>query len=259
MASFGEVERLDHAIFADTGWEPAAVYEHLERLKAVAPCPVHVVSVGNIRDDHVDPQTERLFVQKSAQDGMVGRQHVNIPFFTRNPDGGGGMIGRRCTQKYKIEPIETKIREIVGLKPRQHWPYQHLVDQIVGISWDETERVRDAARPAFRNIYPLVDKHMTRQDCKQWLTEHGWTAPRSACIGCPYHHNREWDQMKRNDPHSWADAVDFDNTMRERARNQQLYITTDIYLHPQRVPLHHADLDTDNPDLEQECQGMCGH
>ena len=51
--------RLDAAIFADTGWEPAAVYAHLDRLEAEvarpAGIPVYRVSVGNIRDDALDP------------------------------------------------------------------------------------------------------------------------------------------------------------------------------------------------------------
>ena len=33
MSIRGELPRIDHAIFADTGWEPKAVYEHLDRLK----------------------------------------------------------------------------------------------------------------------------------------------------------------------------------------------------------------------------------
>ncbi|WP_337143563.1 hypothetical protein [Mesorhizobium sp. Cs1299R1N1] len=42
----------DCAVFANTGWEPRAVYEHLEWLTSgkVLPFPVHIVSAGNIRD-----------------------------------------------------------------------------------------------------------------------------------------------------------------------------------------------------------------
>jgi hypothetical protein len=33
MALEGELPAYDAVIFSDTGWEPAAVYQHLERLK----------------------------------------------------------------------------------------------------------------------------------------------------------------------------------------------------------------------------------
>lgn len=55
MSCLGELPKLDCAIFADTGWEPRAVYEHLAAwLKGYAAehgIPVHQVSAGNIRAD----------------------------------------------------------------------------------------------------------------------------------------------------------------------------------------------------------------
>ncbi|WP_246680049.1 hypothetical protein [Mesorhizobium sp. B2-4-1] len=53
MAAHGEIgPMLDCAIFADTGWEPQAVYDHLARLVSpkVLPFPVHIVSDDNIRE-----------------------------------------------------------------------------------------------------------------------------------------------------------------------------------------------------------------
>lgn len=54
LAAHGEVRPMPScAIFADTGWEPRAVYDHLEWLMSgnVLPFPVHIVSAGNIRDE----------------------------------------------------------------------------------------------------------------------------------------------------------------------------------------------------------------
>lgn len=50
MIIHGELEPVQHAIFSDTGWEPRAVYDHLELLKTEceqADIPLHVVSNGN--------------------------------------------------------------------------------------------------------------------------------------------------------------------------------------------------------------------
>ena len=42
----------DYMIFADTGWEPSFVYEHVEYLKkAITICPLITVERSNIRED----------------------------------------------------------------------------------------------------------------------------------------------------------------------------------------------------------------
>ena len=54
MSCKGELPKLDCAIFADTGWEPKAVYEHFDWLKPYAEScgiPVHVLKGGNIKED----------------------------------------------------------------------------------------------------------------------------------------------------------------------------------------------------------------
>lgn len=60
MAAHGEIGPMpDCAIFADTGWEPAAVYEHLAWLRSpnVLPFPVHIISGG---PTSFAPETERV-------------------------------------------------------------------------------------------------------------------------------------------------------------------------------------------------------
>src|SRR6056300_399255 len=47
--AFGK--KPDAAIFADTGWEPKPVIEHLNWLKKQLSYPVYVCSKGNIRED----------------------------------------------------------------------------------------------------------------------------------------------------------------------------------------------------------------
>lgn len=57
LAAHGVVGPMpDCAIFADTGWEPKAVMDHLAWLMSpnVLPFPVHIVSAGNIRDNLLD-------------------------------------------------------------------------------------------------------------------------------------------------------------------------------------------------------------
>src|SRR5438445_13901754 len=112
MALHGEfTERLDCAIFADTGWEPSAVYEHLAWLEGKAregSIPVHRVSAGNLRQDLLD--------------AVAGKRPrvANPPFYVRNKDEAGeydtpdrgGMLWRSCTAEYKVKPIRRKIRTL---------------------------------------------------------------------------------------------------------------------------------------------------
>jgi hypothetical protein len=80
----GVIPRFDAAIFADTGWEPAAVYTHLARLTELAAragIPVIKTSKGDIRRDALDPE----------------HRFVSMPLFVRGPNGERGMARRQCS------------------------------------------------------------------------------------------------------------------------------------------------------------------
>ena len=54
MAAKGEVTPMpDVAVFADTGYEPKAVYAWLDWLEKQLPFPVAKVTRGNLRDDQI--------------------------------------------------------------------------------------------------------------------------------------------------------------------------------------------------------------
>lgn len=250
MSLAGEIEPFDAVIFADTGWEPAAVYQHLANLKALtiaSGIPFYEVSAGNIRNDALDPE----------------KRFASMPAYILGPEGSKGMARRQCTTEYKLKPVLQKQRELAGLKPRQR-SKEHLMDTIIGISWDETQRMRDAAYPWMRNVYPLIDLRMTRDDCLAWAQEHGYALPpRSACIGCPYKSNTEWRRLRDEAPDEWADAVAFDEAIRDGHGRTRGLMRGKVYLHAQRVPLAIVDLSTaeDRGQLglfDDECLGMCG-
>lgn len=254
MAAAGQIEAPDHAIFADTQWEPPAVYEWLrDYLIPRLPFPVHIVTKGNIREEQI---TARMRGYKET-----GSRWASLPYFTKNPDGSTGLTRRQCTAEYKIQPIEKKIRELLGLRPRQWYPKRICVEHWYGISADEIQRCKVEIDPHWqRNRYPLVERRMTRTDCLEWLRRHGHPkAPRSACIGCPFHSNEEWRDMKRNRPHEWADAVLFDSAIRRSGG-----IRGDTFLHRDCVPLDQANLRVRPQRLQtefsflDECAGMCG-
>ena len=263
MSLKGELPKLDHAICADTGWEPQEVYDHLEWLKPLAEAggiPLHVVSNGNIKEISV-----RGFVE--GKEGL-GQRYATMPLRILNPDGSEGIIRRQCTTEFKIVPIERFIKkEILGLKHRAHWPKEIVVDQWFGISSDEIIRIRTPAEKWKRNIYPLCNlpetylpKTFSRQSCVAWLGENypDQPMPRSACIGCPYHDNKTWRDLRDRRPDEWKDAVEVDKQIRHGKG-----MKGEGYLHRSLKPLAEADLGDELDQgmfagFREECLGYCG-
>jgi len=134
MSCRGVLPKLDAAVFADTQWEPKAVYTWLEFLREEASragIPVHVVTAGNLRDDAL------MFLQQRVL--ADGKRHASMPIFVRNLAGSRGLIRRQCTGSYKIDMIERCIRrDILGMQPGQRDP-DNAVEQWIGISSDEIQ------------------------------------------------------------------------------------------------------------------------
>jgi hypothetical protein len=190
-----------------------------------------------------------------------------------------GRIKRECTGKYKIEPIERKIRELLGAKIRDvtckyctgtgirvaPWdteagegrcsvcrgtgtrrlvgpaPKGSKVTHWIGFSTDEIDR---ATTVGFRShttpAYPLMDLGMTRADCEELIRKHGLKPVKSACVGCPFHGNAYWRHLRDNQPEDWADAVEFDRQLREETEGANL--RGQRYLHISCLPLDQAPL-----------------
>ncbi len=205
----GDLPKFDAAVFADTMWEPKAVYENVDWLKGeceAAGIPLVVAGVGaSIRDEILQ------FMRQRKSKGR--KRYASVPMFIKNLDGTQGRMKRQCTKEYKIEVVERWIRRVLlGLPPRARIPKGVLVRQWFGISDDEAsraafpgrfqERKRTAGTDLFgnplvlsvktwrpdpwrHNVYPLLNEVWTpdrkvvetrflarreqRQDCAAWL------------------------------------------------------------------------------------------
>ena len=247
MAAKGDFPPVDCAIFADTGYEPKAVYTYLEFLKKILPYPVYLVEKGNIRDD--------MLAAKGTTNFVVA------PFFTQNKiTGKKGMVMRQCTNDYKRQPIRTKIRELCNVKKGKHFPKDKYVEQWIGISTDEAGRMKPARDKYILNRHPLIEAKMSRQDCIDYLKKEKIPLPeKSACIVCPYHNDAYWHFMKTERPSEFADAVDFDKQVRNISRKED----EQLYSHRSCKPLDEVEFDKKETDKQldmfnNECEGMCG-
>jgi hypothetical protein len=242
MAAHGEIGPMpDCAIFADTGWEPKAVYEHLAWLMSpnVLPFPVYIVSAGNLRSDVL------------ARSNTTGGRFAAVPWFMVSPRGKKGMGRRQCTKEYKLRPVQRKVVELNGGKRPKGG-----TEMWIGISMDEAFRKKPSRVQYITNRHVLIEKAMSRRDCLKWVADHGYpTPPKSSCIGCPFHDDLQWRNLA---PNEFADAVAVDAAIRRQPgfRGEQ-------YMHRSLKPLDQVDLSTDEDrgqiDLfNNECEGMCG-
>lgn len=256
---FGDLP--DYAIFADTGWEPKAVYAHLDRLEARCRTPIYRVKAKgpntSIRQDHLDP---------------ANGHYARMPMFTK---GSGrraqGRIRRQCTEEYKLQPIKQLTRQMLeehgygtGSKGKRLPPGS--AEAWIGISTDEAHRMSSSSVSYITNRYPLIELRLNKADCLKWLRENGYPEPpmKSACIGCPFHGDAYWRDLKLNHPEEWADAVAFDEAIRKLGNfGQGFRAEGAVFLHRSLLPLAQVDLSTPadhgQDDLfGEDCSGTCG-
>ena len=246
MARHGEIKKPDYAIFADTGWEPKHVYEHLEWLMLELDYPVHIVSHGNIKKDLLN------------RVNSTGQRFASIPFFIENPDGSGGIGRRQCTNEYKLQPLRKAtsrlLTEVHGEKKKPG-----SVEMMIGITMDEIVRMKPSRVKYIQHIWPLVDLKMSRNDCKKWMLQNGYPEPpKSACLGCPYHDNRLWRKIRDESPEEWNELIEIDKQIRKPSKFKGRQ-----YMHRSLKPLDEVDLRNDQEKGQSdlfgaECEGMCG-
>lgn len=244
LAAEGRLPTVDVAVFADTGWEPKAVYEHLDCLEREVAQPAGIPIVRVTANSNAQRITGDL-----RADSLTAGAFVRLPVFVRDRTGtGAAMVRRQCTEEYKVNPVKAQIRQLLGYPHPKPVPAGMFAEQWIGISRDEFHRAKDARVQYLRNAFPLLDLTgsadgvigWTRTDCLRYLRKAGWeSTPKSACIGCPFHGNRQWRELRDNHPDEWADAIAFDRSL----RNMPLRgIKEQPYLHRSLLPLDQAGI-----------------
>ena len=262
MAERGEygLPKPDVAVFADTGWEPPSVYEHLDWLETQLSYEVVRVKASDVPGYATGTIRENILTGTSPNNGA----YLGIPAFIVNEDGSKAIARRQCTSKYKIDPINYYLRGRIGAQRGRRAPKDKVVEIWMGISVDEVYRQKDSREEWAYNRYPLIELGISRAQLQEWFTRNypDRYLPRSACIGCPYKSNAEWKWLKVNDPTSFEDAAFIDRALREiPVVKNAIARSSTAYLHRSRTPLAEVNFDgqQDYDDLMiQECEGVCG-
>lgn len=253
MALRGEINGVipDYIIFSDTGWEPQYIYDQVKMInnyiKKEFNKEIIYTSGGNLKEDLI----------RAAK---TGSRVASLPYHTLGEENGEkaeGMANRQCTGDYKIEPVKRKVRELLGYKPRQK--VREVVHIWKGISTDEIQRVKPIQCTWRVAEHPLVDVvSVDRSYCIAYVERLGLgTMYGSSCIGCPFHDNHMWLEIKQRDPKGFEEACEIDELLRNN-----LKLRNAVYLHKSRKPLREVDLQEDQTtifdDFTNECEGFCG-
>jgi len=234
MVALGELEPVDYAIHADTTHESVLTYAFAE--KWTPWMEERGVKVVTVRVESAD------FHKQEKLKGLG-----TPPLFTKTDDENG-MLNRSCTQRWKIAPMRKWLQSNRGGEQVEQW---------MGISLDEFQRMKPSNVKYIKHRWPLIEKRMSRHDCKVWLDKHNIEIPpRSSCVFCPFHSRKEWRNVKQI-PQDWKKAVEVDEQIRKARPPYDLYVCN------QRKPLPECDFDSpqDKGQLElwnEECSGYCG-
>ena len=223
----------DCAIFADTGWEPSAVYKNIDWLESKVSFPIVRTDNGrSLRDDVV------------AGINAQGQAWLTLPAYLANRDGQpAGINWRQCTKNYKLAPIHKAVQDKLGVKPRQVLSSETHIEMWLGITTDEAMRVKPSRNWWIKHRYPLIDDvPMTREKCQEWFAERypERNLTRSACIGCPFRSSSSWIEIKSSEPELFAEAVEIDAMLRSSEHNAGRMFRKRAYLHHRRIPLAEA-------------------
>ena len=100
------------------------------------------------------------------------------------------ILSRQCTRQYKVAPLQ---RYLYGRYPGER------IGLMLGISVDEYHRMRDSSAARIEHVYPLVDRRLTRWQCRDIIERAGLAVPsKSSCWFCPYRSiSSQWALVRR--------------------------------------------------------------
>ena len=151
---------------------------------------------------------------------------LDNPAFTPVPWHGRRerfMLKRQCTREYKVQPLTRYLYD--------RYPGD-CIRLMLGISVDEYYRMRDSPAARIDHVYPLVDRRLTRWQCRDIIERAGLVVPwKSSCWFCPYRSIRsQWALVQRYpDLAGMAQALEdrINAERRSRGKDEIVVLRTD--------------------------------
>ena len=226
----GKLPRPDIAFMTDTGRENSSTWPFVDGFIRPA-----LASVGLELQIIKTEQFASIALFSAGGD-------VLIPGYTTLGQEVG-KLSPFCSGTWKRDTGERWLRS-QGVKECRNW---------IGISRDETRRIRAQHRSWLQLWYPLVfEVPMWRADCIKLIRADGWVGkiPHSSCRLCPNHADQEWREMKMERPEEFALVCSEESEIR--------VIDPHFYLHESCVPLGEVDFEAQRTMFpERGCVGGC--
>ena len=218
---------LDGVVFADTGGETPATYESVETARTYLA-------------EHQIPFTVVQARQRNTDLYGTAQRRKVIP----------SVQWRWCTRDFKVNPIHQYYRELGS-----------HINQYVGIAFDEIHRMRDSRETYVTNLYPLVDRRLTRQGCIDLISDAGLPVPeKSGCYFCPFNSTSRWRWILERYPELFAKAIELEENSKHFPSQR---LTDQVFRERDRVTLREyrdrLALGTDSAQVPEgmACGGEC--
>ncbi len=167
---------VDHVVFSDTGSEMPDTYAFLP------------VMAKYLKERDIP------FVIVSTRSGVsLYERSFRRKVFP-------SMIWRWCTRDMKVKPCYAFYKT---LKSR--------IYQYMGFDAGESHRMKPATEDYVTNLYPLVDFGIDRDGCVEIIRKAGLPVPpKSGCPFCPFNSMDRWEDLYRNYPDLFQEAIDLE-------------------------------------------------
>ena len=122
-----------------------------------------------------------------------------------DPAGKRGMLHQKCTQEYKIRPMDRAVRRILardfGIPIKSGRIPEGIVEKWIGFSADEVDRAKPPGQKYITFRYPLIEMGIKKDACATWFLDRGLAMPpRSVCNACFAHSPRDLQEMHDKAP-----------------------------------------------------------
>lgn len=150
-----------------------------------------------------------------------GRSRIdNPPYWTLDEHGSHGRLMQKCTQHYKIAPMDRAIRIYMekqfGINRDSKRLGNGIVEKWIGFAYDEIDRIKNPGQKYVRFRFPLIEAKMRRDDVVAYFQKNDLPVPpRSVCNACFANGIDTLKDMHTHRPQDWQQAVAVDNAVRD--------------------------------------------
>lgn len=185
----------DEAIFVDHGADWPETYEYFNMLQEWLAENGHdqitVLSpdIGTVEGQRFD----RLFDYYEFKKNVPTRRY------------------RDCTRRAKIAPIRKYVETPCFM--------------LLGISDDEAHRAKISTKKSIENRYPLIEREISRDDCKKIIASSGLPVPiRSGCFCCPFQRKSQFRTLRRKHPDLFCQIEKIENAAAKEHSGRNVYL-----------------------------------